>query len=414
MLIKNVKIENTTKDYKGICYINNFKCFVEEAIEGDTLDIEIHKETGKFYFAKIKKIINPSPYRNTNIECEYYKKCGGCALQHIKLDYYYQLKLNYIKELLNIDNIDIFKVGFNKRRRINLKYSNGKYGFYQKNTTNIVSINKCLNLTPSINNIISKLNNIKLTNLDSLDIFEADNGIGINFIFNKDPNINEFKKLDILKNDVILINYTYKDRKSFVPIIKNNDLFLTLKNKQVLLPNNFFMQATKESQDFMINKVCEEIQNYKNVYATGDISATKQLAHTATMQADYVMNKILKKEAKLIENDLIPSVIYGTPEAASIGVNEQDIENSDEYKIYNLPISFLAKSWCDNQIDGFIKIITKDDLIKGAHIVSNEASSLISQIQIMMITNYKVLNIKDIVFAHPTYSEGIMEAILNG
>lgn len=154
--------------------------------------------------------------------------------------------------------------------------------------------------------------------------------------------------------------------------------------------------------------------NYKNVYATGDISATKQLAHTASMQADYVMNKILKKEAKLIENDLIPSVIYGTPEAASIGVNEQDIENSDEYKIYNLPISFLAKSWCDNQIDGFIKIITKDDLIKGAHIVSNEASSLISQIQIMMITNYKVSNIKDIVFAHPTYSEGIMEAILNG
>ena len=154
--------------------------------------------------------------------------------------------------------------------------------------------------------------------------------------------------------------------------------------------------------------------NYKNVYATGDISSTKQLAHTATMQADFVMNKILGKEAKLIENELIPSVIYGTPEAASIGINEQDIENLDEYKICNLPVSFLAKSWCDNQIDGFIKIITKDDLIKGAHIVSNEASSLISQIQIMMITNYKVSNIKDIVFAHPTYSEVIMEAILNG
>ena len=51
-----------------------------------------------------------------------------------------------------------------------------------------------------------------------------------------------------------------------MPIIKNNDLFLTLKNKQILLPNNFFMQATKESQDFMINKVCEEIKDYKNVY----------------------------------------------------------------------------------------------------------------------------------------------------
>lgn len=266
MLIKNIKIDTISKDYKGICYFNDFKCFVDEAITGDVLDIEIYKETNKFYFAKIKKIITPSSYRNTNIECEYYKKCGGCALQHLNIDYYYKLKEDYIKKLFNINNIDIFKVGFGKRRRINLKYSNGKYGFYQKNTTNIVSINKCLNLTPSINSIINKLNNIKLTNLDSVDIFEVDNGIGMNFIFNKDPNINEFKKLDILKNDVISINYTYKDRKSFVPIIKNNDLFLTLKNKQILLPNNFFMQATKESQDFMINKVCEEIKDYKNVY----------------------------------------------------------------------------------------------------------------------------------------------------
>ena len=266
MLVKNIKIDSISTDYKGICYINDFKCFVDEAITEDILDIEIYKETNKFYFAKIKKIITPSPYRNINIECEYYKKCGGCTLQHLNLDCYYKLKEDYIKKLFNIDNIDIFKVGFGKRRRINLKYSNGKYGFYQKNTTNIVSINKCLNLTPSINSMINKLNNIKLTNLDSVDIFEVDNGIGMNFIFNKDPNINEFKKLDILKNDVISINYTYKDRKSFVPIIKNNDLFLTLKNKQILLPNNFFMQATKESQDFMINKVCEEIKDYKNVY----------------------------------------------------------------------------------------------------------------------------------------------------
>ena len=96
MLIKNIKIDTISKDYKGICYVNDFKCFVDEAITGDVLDIEIYKETNKFYFAKIKKIITPSSYRNTNIECEYYKKCGGCALQHLNLDYYYKLKEDYI------------------------------------------------------------------------------------------------------------------------------------------------------------------------------------------------------------------------------------------------------------------------------------------------------------------------------
>lgn len=266
MLVKNVEINNISKDYKGICYINNFKCFVDEAIAGDVVDIEIYKETNKFYFAKIKKIIKPSVYRNLNIQCKYYKKCGGCLLQHINLDYYYKLKEEYIKNLFGIDKINTFKIGYNKRTRVNLKYLNGKYGFYQKNTTNIVCIKNCLNLTNSINNIIDKLDGIKLTNLDSVDIFEVDNGVGMNLIFNKDPNISEFKKLDIFKDCIISINYTYKDKKSFISIIKNDDLFLTLKNKKIILPNNFFMQATKESKDFMIDEICKEIQNYKNVY----------------------------------------------------------------------------------------------------------------------------------------------------
>ena len=152
--------------------------------------------------------------------------------------------------------------------------------------------------------------------------------------------------------------------------------------------------------------------NYKNVYAAGDLTGVKMLAHTASAQSKTVIDKISGKNS-ITPNELeIPSVIYGSPEIASIGVNEQDMPEGS--KIYNLPISYLAKSWCDNNIDGFIKIITKDDFITGAHIVSNEASSLITQIQIMMKTNFKVQNIEDIIFAHPTYSEGIYEAILNG
>lgn len=154
--------------------------------------------------------------------------------------------------------------------------------------------------------------------------------------------------------------------------------------------------------------------NYKNVYAAGDIAATKMLAHAASSHADYLIDKITGKNSDLPPDEFIPSVVYGEPEIASIGLNEQDIKNKDEYQIHNLPLTFLGKSWCDDKTDGFIKIITKDGLIKGAHIVSPEASSLIVAIEIMIKTNYKIDNINKIIFPHPTYSEGIFEVLNYG
>ena len=101
---------------------------------------------------------------------------------------------------------------------------------------------------------------LKFTNLNSVDIFKAHNGIGINLIFNKEPNINEFKKLDIFRDKVCYINYTYLDKNAFIPIIQNNILTLKLDDYIIDLPNSFFMQATLESQDHMINTIKNEIK----------------------------------------------------------------------------------------------------------------------------------------------------------
>ena len=76
-----------------------------------------------------------------------------------------------------------------------------------------------------------------------------------------------------------------------------------------------------------------------------------------------------------------------------------------------LPITALGKSWCDDSTEGFIKIIVKDNQIKGAHIVSEEASALIHQVLIAMQNNITIEQLKKVCFAHPTYSEGIFEAI---
>lgn len=266
MLVDNVVITDISHDYKGICYIEGVKCFVDEAVIGDEVNIDIYKKTKNYYVAKIINITKSSEYRNNNILCPYYKKCGGCSLQHIELNYYHELKKNNLKKLLGIDDIIVYNATFGERRRIDLKYKNGMYGFFEKGSKNIVPIDSCINLTSALNNVIKKLQGVVLTNLNSVQLFECSNGVGVNFIFNQDPILDELKKLQFLRDLVTSANYTYLDKKSFIPIIKNDDLYLELNDFKIKLPKDFFMQATKNSQDFMIKTVCNEIKDYNNVY----------------------------------------------------------------------------------------------------------------------------------------------------
>ena len=106
----------------------------------------------------------------------------------------------------------------------------------------------------------------------------------------------------------------------------------------------------------------------------------------------------------------MPSVVYGCPEIAWIGKREQDLEEGTYEKSMML-ISALGKSHCDNCTEGFIKILSQDGKIAGAHIVSKEASALIQQITIAMQQGITIDELKKVCFAHPTYSEGIFESL---
>lgn len=138
----------------------------------------------------------------------------------------------------------------------------------------------------------------------------------------------------------------------------------------------------------------------------GDACGEIQLAHFASKQAIEICDGIN------FDKNLVPSVVYGNPEIAWIGKREQDLEAGSFQKSMML-ISALGKSHCDNSTDGFIKILSKDGKIIGAHIISKEASSLIQQIVIAMQNNITVDKLKEVCFAHPTYSEGIFETLFN-
>lgn len=142
----------------------------------------------------------------------------------------------------------------------------------------------------------------------------------------------------------------------------------------------------------------------KGVTYIGDASGEIQLAHYAIKQAIEDIDGIK------FEKTLTPSVVYGTPEIAWIGKREQELA-PESFEKSTVLVSSLGKAHCDGQTDGFVKILSQNGKIVGAHIVSNEASALIQQIVIAIQNGITADKLKEVCFPHPTYSEGIFDAL---
>jgi len=169
-----------------------------------------------------------------------------------------------------------------------------------------------------------------------------------------------------------------------------------LSNGKTLTPEKILVAAGRKSN-------CTD--RIEGVTYIGDAAGEIQLAHYAVKQAH--------KQCLSINFDktLIPSVVYGTPEIAWIGKREQDLDAGTFEKTVVL-VSALGKAQCDSETEGFIKILSQKGQIFGAHIVCAEASSLITALTIAIQNKIPVDKLKQICFAHPTYSEGVYEALM--
>ena len=182
-----------------------------------------------------------------------------------------------------------------------------------------------------------------------------------------------------------------------VEIVENSSVNVFLSNGEKINADFILLAAGRKPVNF---------QKIDGVSYIGDEAGEIQLAHYAIRQA-------LSETAQISYNkDLIPSVIYGCPEIAWVGLREQDLEEGSFQKAL-YPISALGKSHCDNCIEGFVKILSRERKILGAHIVSKEASALIQQLAIAIQNEIPIEKLKEVCFPHPTYSEGIFESLLN-
>ena len=161
-----VKIEKLDNFGRGITYINNKICFVDGALEGEVVDINIVTDKKKYQEASVVDYLKVSDKR-VKEDCPFSKVCGGCDLNHISYSDENDFKKDKIKQLVekytsvssNLVKDIVFDDRDNYRNKIVLHGDKG-IGLYKKSSNSIVCIDKCILVDSKINNIIKVLNRV--------------------------------------------------------------------------------------------------------------------------------------------------------------------------------------------------------------------------------------------------------------
>jgi len=153
----------------------------------------------------------------------------------------------------------------------------------------------------------------------------------------------------------------------------------------------------------------------KNIYAIGDvIDKGPMLAHKAEDEGIAVA-EIISGQAGHVNYDIIPSVIYTSPEVAQVGKTEEQIKTENiKYKIGKFPFMANSRARVNNETEGFVKIIAdeKTDKVLGVSIISSLAGTMIAELAVAMEFGASSEDIARTVHAHPTHTEAVKEAAL--
>ena len=152
----------------------------------------------------------------------------------------------------------------------------------------------------------------------------------------------------------------------------------------------------------------------KNIYAIGDVIKGPMLAHKAEEEGIAVA-EIIAGQAGHVNYDVIPGVVYTSPEVATVGKTEEQLKNENKsYKIGKFPFLANSRAKVNNETDGFVKILadSKTDKILGVHIIGPHCGDMIAEMALAMEFGASAEDIARTCHAHPTHTEAIKEAAL--
>ncbi len=154
--------------------------------------------------------------------------------------------------------------------------------------------------------------------------------------------------------------------------------------------------------------------NVKGIYAIGDVVAGPMLAHKAEDEGVAVA-EILAGQAGHVNYDVIPGVVYTTPEVSAVGKTEEELKQAGHpYTVGKFPFTANGRSKVNQTTDGFVKVLAdaKTDRVLGVHIIGIEAGEMIHEAAVLMEFGGSAEDLARTCHAHPTRSEAIKEAAL--
>ena len=194
--------------------------------------------------------------------------------------------------------------------------------------------------------------------------------------------------------DVVLISV---GRKANTKNLNLEKIGVSLDNKKRIKVNKEFRTSTK------------------NIFAIGDVISGPMLAHKAEEEGIAVA-ELIAGQSGHVNYDLIPGVIYTSPEVAVIGKTEEQLkEGNIKYKVGKFPFMANSRAKTVNNAEGFVKILAdeKTDKVLGVHMIGSHVGEMIAEMAVAMEFGASSEDIARTCHAHPTFSEAIKEAALS-
>ena len=144
------------------------------------------------------------------------------------------------------------------------------------------------------------------------------------------------------------------------------------------------------------------------IYAIGDVIAGPMLAHKGEEEG-VAAAEIIAGQAGHVNYDVIPNVVYTSPEIASVGKTEEELKAANvAYQVGKFPFSANARARANLATEGFVKILAdaKTDRVLGVHILGPDAETMIAEAAMAMEFGASSEDIARTCHAHPTLVRG--------
>lgn len=156
------------------------------------------------------------------------------------------------------------------------------------------------------------------------------------------------------------------------------------------------------------------------IFAIGDVVGKAMLAHVASAQGKVAVENIMGHQTT-VRYDVIPAGIFTLPEIGRVGLTEQQAREQVQaagqqpdqaLKIGRFRYGGLGKAQATGDVTGLFKVISeaRTGTILGVHILGAHAADLIHEAAMAMQVGARVSQLAEMIHAHPTLSEGLMEA----